>query len=531
MDISLSIILDRLSEYRIETYLLQPSEYIFDRIELFPQRIADLKAGRLYLARLSQVISLPVKCRREAVFLCLRDRISDDSETDENLTGTVIVNENISYEFLFTFVQDIFFEIGSWYVEAQQAIIQNRSMQDLIDMSEGILKNYVQVTDSSFKLLGYTRHIECDEEITVLARKHGYHPEKTVEIFRKNHRMEAWSNTTGLLVNDDHAFTKYTTISKVFKFSNTYFAHAVMTCNNHPCTEGTLELFRLFTDILSVYIEREWEDTNKWHHIYDPFLTDIYDGSLTRRDVAEERARHVGIPLYGKFSMALTSPVESGKFAVGRIAQEISAARPNDKVTLWRGRIAILSSYLPGRFVDQFRQAQADLEAVMERFDLRCGVSAVFDDLLGAEQAIRQARQALSCSGRSLGADLIPYMEGGFNSLQQRVVSFEDSFSYILLGNDPNNRALWQSSVYYKALKMIFEYDRQHNLNNLQLLYVYLICESRPTDTAGLMHMSRNNVVYRIGRIEDMLRMDLHSASVRFKLLISYTLMQLYGLD
>ena len=41
MDISLSIILDRLSEYRIETYLLQPSEYIFDRIELFPQRIAD----------------------------------------------------------------------------------------------------------------------------------------------------------------------------------------------------------------------------------------------------------------------------------------------------------------------------------------------------------------------------------------------------------------------------------------------------------------------------------------------------------
>lgn len=531
MEISLNIILDRLSDYRIETHLPLPSKQKFDRVELFPQKPAELRSDRLYLSRLSQVISLPAECRREAVFLCLRDRIHDASETEESLAGTVIVNENLSYEFLFAFVQSIFFEIGSWYIEAQEAIIQNRSLQDLIDLSETILKNYVQITDSSFKLLGYSRHTECDEEITVLARQHGYHPEKTVETFRKNHRMEIWDKTTGLLVNDDHTFLKYTTISKVFKFSNTYFAHAVMSCNHVPCTEGTIELFTLFTDILSVYIEKEWENTNNWHHIYDPFLTDIYEGSLTRRDVAEERARHVGIPLQGKFSLSLTSPEESGKYALGKIAQEISAARPNDRVTLWRGRVAILSVYSPKRFVDQFQQARTDLESVMERFDLRCGMSAIFDDLLGAEQAIRQARQALSYSGRTLGAELIPRIDGGLNSLQQRVISFEDSFSYILLGNDPNNKALWQSSVYYKALKEIRLYDQQHNLNNLQLLYVYLICESRPTDTGNLLHMSRNNVVYRVGRIEEMLRLDLRSAAVRFKLLISYTLMQLYGLD
>ena len=62
-------------------YYVAPSENKFDRIELFPQRLADLRPGRLYLARLSQVITLPVKCRRDAVFLCLRDRIHDDSDT------------------------------------------------------------------------------------------------------------------------------------------------------------------------------------------------------------------------------------------------------------------------------------------------------------------------------------------------------------------------------------------------------------------------------------------------------------------
>jgi hypothetical protein len=58
-----------------------------------------------------------------------------------------------------------------------------------------------------------------------------------------------------------------------------------------------------------------------------------------------------------------------------------------------------------------------------------------------------------------------------------------------------------------------------------------LICESRPTETGNILHMSRNNVVYRIGRIEDMLQLDLRSASVRFKLLISYAFTQLYGLE
>ena len=191
----------------------------------------------------------------------------------------------------------------------------------------------------------------------------------------------------------------------------------------------------------------------------------------------------------------------------------------------------ILSLFSPKRFLEQFQKERADLESLMERFDLRCGMSAIFTDLLCAEQAIHQARQALTYSGRTLGAELIPMLEGGLNSLQKRVISFEDSFFYILLGNDPDNKAIWQGSVYYEALKALRQYDQQHNQNNLHLLYVFLICESRPTETGKILHMSRNNVVYRIGRIGDMLKMDLSSASVRFKLMISYTLAQPYGLE
>ena len=531
MQISLNIILDKLSGYRMETHLPLPSDRKFNREEILPAVTAEMNSNRLYLGRLSQVIALPAENRKDNVFICLRDRIRDDGETEEIMQNTIVVNENISFESLIALVQDVFYEIESWHEAVQKALIQNQSLQDLMDLSESVLQNYIQITDSSFKLLAYTRNIACDEEVTVLARKYGYHPEKTVEQFRKNRRMEAWSKANGLLVNDDHTFLKYTTVSKIFRFSNTYFAHVVMTCNNRPATAGTKDLFLIFIDILSVFIEKEWNNTNNWHHIYDPFLMDIYEGNVTSRDVAEERARHVGLPLNGCFCLSLTLPEESGKYSLGQIAQEIAAVRPNDRITLFNGRVVILSLFSEKNFPEQFGQTRTDLESIMERFDLRCGMSAIFKDLLLAQRAVQQARQALAYSGRNQDTELIPALEGGLSNLQKRVAFFEDNFFYILLGNNPDNQAIWQGSVYYKALNILQQYDKQHNQNNLELLYVYLINECRPTDTGNILHMSRNNVVYRIGRIGEMLKLDLNSASVRFKLMISFILAQMYGLE
>ena len=40
------------------------------------------------------------------------------------------------------------------------------------------------------------------------------------------------------------------------------------------------------------------------------------------------------------------------------------------------------------------------------------------------------------------------------------------------------------------------------------------------------MHMHRNNVIYRIGKICDMISMDLDQCGVRFRLLMAYEIYQ-----
>lgn len=532
MNISLNIILDRLSKYNIEPHLALPSDKSFDSVVLLPMSpTSTLDSRKLYFCRLSLAMLLPYRLRENATMLCLRDRIKDDTETDDMMQGIVIINENISYEQVFSSVQEVFCELTQWYLTAQEALIQNRPLQDLVDLSETILGNYVQITDSSFNLLAYTRNTECDEEITIQARKLGYHPESTIKQFAKYHRTELWEKTTGLLINNDCDMCKYPLISKIFKYSNTYFAHAVMTCNHHPATKGMTELFELFTELLAVHVEKEWESTNNCHHTYDAFLIDLYEGRVTRRDIAEERSRHVGIPLDGGYCLTLSSHDEGGRVALSNVIQDITALRPKDRVTNFHGRIAVLSQLPERDFMEHFTQLQNDMASVMEKYDLRCGMSAIFNDLLEAPNAVVQAEHALSYSGRTPGTAALPVFPNALNGLQHRAVSFEESFFYILLGHSPENKTIWRGSVYYAALKKLHDYDQQHNVNNLSLLYVYLICESRPTDTANALFMSRNNVVYRIDRIQEMLNMDLKSASVRFKLMTSYVMMQLYGLD
>ncbi len=58
--------------------------------------------------------------------------------------------------------------------------------------------------------------------------------------------------------------------------------------------------------------------------------------------------------------------------------------------------------------------------------------------------------------------------------------------------------------------------------NNFDILYAYLFCERRPIEAASILHMHRNNVVYRISKIEKMYDLDLNDEVTRLNLFLSF---------
>jgi len=91
---------------------------------------------------------------------------------------------------------------------------------------------------------------------------------------------------------------------------------------------------------------------------------------------------------------------------------------------------------------------------------------------------------------------------------------------------EPGNTNILTAGEPYKWLMSLREYDKQHNMNNYDVLYKYLVYERHAAMTAEATSMSRSNLVYRIGRIKEMLGVDFDDYHIRMKLIITYEMMK-----
>jgi hypothetical protein len=91
MRISLDIILDVLKEYNTENHINPDKKQKFRDCLPLPEGFTGLTGESLYVGCLSKALPLP----QGICCICVRDRIKDEKETEKNLSGLVIVNENI----------------------------------------------------------------------------------------------------------------------------------------------------------------------------------------------------------------------------------------------------------------------------------------------------------------------------------------------------------------------------------------------------------------------------------------------------
>ena len=117
-----------------------------------------------------------------------------------------------------------------------------------------------------------------------------------------------------------------------------------------------------------------------------------------------------------------------------------------------------------------------------------------------------------------------PYFASITAKKYPRVYTYESSYPRYLLTATPESEKISKSNAAFNTLSELYRYDQEHNTNNLELLYVYLINDRKATETAEITHMHRNNVIYRISRISEMADLDLDDPQVRFRLLLAYEL-------
>jgi purine catabolism regulator len=236
----------------------------------------------------------------------------------------------------------------------------------------------------------------------------------------------------------------------------------------------------------------------------DEELLDVLTaGRPGSHQAARERARRKGFDVDAPYLVIAAEPAERGRAPKVRAAWErLLATMRSSALVRERGDSTLALVSLAGKravepkaLVEQLHRA-----ARAAGGPVALGYGAVRTGTAEIASGAREAEQALTMGRRLFGPD--------------SATAFKNLGLYRLLyalQPLPELRAFRDDALGRLRLK-----DRRGVL--LDTLGAYLATNGSPTDAADLLHLHRNTVLYRLGRIEDVLGLDLRNAEVRLAL-------------
>ncbi len=147
----------------------------------------------------------------------------------------------------------------------------------------------------------------------------------------------------------------------------------------------------------------------------------------------------------------------------------------------------------------------SELWKMLPQEEYLCGISLPFSDAKGMQKAGNQAALALL-----YGSQTPP-------SVSHCV---DHAFMYFLnkLAGDKS----FGTELLHPGLTRLKRYDERHGTDFYNTLYQYLLAERNVVATAKALFIHRNSMIYRLQRIQQLLDVDLDDPNMRLYLLLSY---------
>lgn len=271
--------------------------------------------------------------------------------------------------------------------------------------------------------------------------------------------------------------------------------------------------------------ERERSEVEGRYHL-EAFI-DVLQGNYQQPEEMLTRARLLGYDLatpqvVAIFELTDAEPAGSSRITQWsrRLREELLRAWPTSWVLSESRRVtALLPLSSIESSAEQERESENTIFTRLERVHARMqqsksdnfsalysgGLGHIARNLQGISQSLREAQQALEIGRRLFG-------EGQLHSFARLGI-------YRLLFYLHKQSQL--ADFYEEILGPLLAHDTHGNGSSVETLEGYFRCNGNLSETARTMHLHRNSVLYRLGRIEEILGCSLEDAELRLSLQIA----------
>ncbi|GCE46725.1 purine catabolism regulator [Thermosporothrix hazakensis] len=277
--------------------------------------------------------------------------------------------------------------------------------------------------------------------------------------------------------------------------------------------------------VLALEVARERERSEVENRYLVEAFTNIIRGTYQSTEEMLARARILGYDL-----------AQPEVVAIFELAEEIPDFRPGDPAALWGRRIREelqrdwrgcwilverrrVLALLPASVADENEREKTiytRLERIFTRTNkgtpLSCGIGRIANTLEMIPQSYREAQRALEIGRRLFG-------EG-------KIHSFARLGIYRLLFHLDGHSEL--DAFYRETLGPLLQHDSRQDETLIETLDSFFHCNGNLSETARMMHLHRNSLLYRLGRIEELLGHSLEDADFRLSLQIALKIHQVH---
>lgn len=519
----LANLLDRLPEDSVQRVSLSdPDCDVYNVSFMTPEALEHPRGDVLYFTD-SEL--LPTSISDDRHFNCV---VVDGGQAPEGLDEGPTVNlvwlaMGVDLFACYNAIQGAFLEdqaLASVIQRLLAAHFSNQGLQYLVEEAANALHNPIVVVDTTYRYVAFhlgDLHVDDTQLARVMTEEiaHEIVPEEAVSYIRDSKIDSQIARKKGPY-EEFNARLGCNTMTSAVMVHGVCLAHVMMMERTHTFTDFDREVFARLT----LFVGQELQKSEVWGPTNGELGSYFLENLLNDRNasVAVTRRRMKALNFHPKPVLYVVCLHASGEglsqMQCEHLAAQLQPVLHHSLYTRFHQHLVALISRdydegLTPTSIDKLREIAALNE-------LSVGVSNAFTSVTDARAAYDQARAAIRFGDQAASID------------DQRIYRYCDYACQHML--DVAGRRMNLLSLCHPALLTLMDYDEAHGGELMETLFWYLQMAGSTARAASLLTLHKNTMLYRLGRIRELLGMDLASGEDLFELQVSFRLLIALGL-
>jgi len=382
-------------------------------------------------------------------------------------------------------------------------VLPTGSIQKLMEACYRATGIPILCVDITYNLLGFAPADSTGDYLwDYLVEHRGYEPEHVKSLYEEGIIQSVDTHKAPYLV-DWGSWKDSPKIQGIVRVNNIVEGYVTMNCRHTPVTPDKMRAMEIIQNVCAYFFKRNNSESNMDYTYQRLFARDLFNNLIKTQKQLEAWFRDMNCKFLPPYVLAAVSTYDKGEKNVLSYLRKASQKLNPHQILLIQNDILYMLTY---SFKTETTANLKSFSANLNHVDAKCGISETFDSLLDLSDYQYQAEAAMEI-GRRLNPEASIYYYSDY------------ALPAILL---PRRQQMSEINFTPRAIRDMAQYDKDNGTLFLHTLRCYVKNAKNTLDTANELHIHRNTLLYRIGKIRELFGLSLDDYQTLLHLMIVF---------